>query len=88
MKQLRELFPRPVYDPRRIQRRIMCAPSGISDAVKRAADRLFHLRRFVERCRRTVQIDHGFTIRDACVIFSAMTYMLVTVPTCSLSVSP
>ena len=81
MKQFRQLFPRPVHRSGCLQCRVVCAPSRVADAVKRAADRLFYLRRFQKRGCRTVQIDHGFTIRDACVIFSAMTYILVTVPT-------
>ena len=83
MKQLRQLGARAVQHARCFQRRRMRAAARISNRMKRAAHSLLHLFRLIKGCRRTVKIYHGFTSREACVIFSAITYILVTVPTCN-----
>lgn len=36
----------------------------------------------------TAPPDHGRSTRSACICFSAITYIFVTSPTCSLSVRP
>ena len=67
---------------------LVCAASGVACRVQCLHNSLLHLRRFMQGGSCVVQIDHGFTTFPACVSFSAMVYMLVTLPTASFSVRP
>jgi len=61
---------------------------GVACCMQRLQNSLFHLRWFMQSGGRVIQIDHGFTTFPACVSFSAMVYILVTLPTASFSVRP
>ena len=76
------------YDPCGVKGRLMGTARGIACCMQRLQNSLFHLRRFMQGGSCVIQIDHGFTTFPACVSFSAMVYMLVTLPTASFSVSP
>ena len=76
------------YDPCSVKGGFVCAAPGVACCMQRLQNSLFHLRWFMQSGGRVIQIDHGFTTFPACVSFSAMVYMLVTLPTASFSVSP
>ena len=76
------------HDPCGVKGRLVCAAPGVACRVQRLQNSLFHLRRFMQSGGRVIQIDHGFTTFPACVSFSAMVYILVTLPTASFSVRP
>ena len=76
------------HDPCSVKSGLMGAASGVACRVQCLQNSLFHLRRFMQGGGCVVQIDHGFTTFPACVSFSAMVYMLVTLPTASFSVRP
>ena len=76
------------YDPRGVKGRLMGTAPGVACCMQRLQNSLFHLRWFMQSGGRVIQIDHGFTTFPACVSFSAMVYILVTLPTASFSVRP
>ena len=76
------------HDPCSVKSGFMCAAPGVACCVQCLQNSLLHLRRFMQGGGCVVQIDHGFTTFPACVSFSAMVYMLVTLPTASFSVRP
>ena len=76
------------HDPCSVKGGFVCAAPGIACCMQRLQNSLFHLRRFMQGGSCVIQIDHGVTTFPACVSFSAMVYMLVTLPTASFSVSP
>ena len=76
------------YDPCGVKGRLMGTAPGVSCCMQRLQNSLFHLRWFMQSGGRVVKINHGFTTFPACVSFSAMVYMLVTLPTASFSVRP
>ena len=76
------------HDPCGVERRLVRAAPGISRRVQSLQNGLFHQRGFMQGSGRIIQIDHGFTTFPACVSFSAMVYILVTLPTASFSVRP
>lgn len=55
---------------------------------KRTQHGLAYYRRLVERSGGIIQIDHGLITLEAASKVSTMEYILVTLPTASLSVSP
>ena len=76
------------HDPCGVKGGLVCAAPGVACRVQCLQNSLFHLRRFMQSGGRVIQIDHGFTTFPACVSFSAMVYILVTLPTASFSVRP
>ena len=76
------------HDPCGVKRGLVCAAPGIASRMQCLHNRLLHLRRFMQGGGCVVKINHGFTTFPACVSFSAMVYMLVTLPTASFSVRP
>ena len=76
------------HDPCSVKGGFVCAAPGIASRMQCLQNSLLHLRRFMQGGSCVIQIDHGFTTFPACVSFSAMVYMLVTLPTASFSVSP
>ena len=76
------------HDPCGVKGRLVCAAPGIASRMQCLHNSLFHLRWFMQSCGCVVQIDHGFTTFPACVSFSAIVYILVTLPTASFSVRP
>ena len=66
----------------------MRAPATVSHSVHGFGHRLHHAVGPVQTGGGVVQIDHGRTTRAAPISFSAMAYMLVTLPTASCSVRP
>ena len=88
MKKFCQLFSYLIDTPSRLQRGLMCAPSGIPHGMKGTNHSFFHLFRLLQRCCRVIQIYHGLMIWSAFVIRSAISYILVTSPTCNLSDIP
>ena len=76
------------HDPCGVKRGLVCAAPGIASRMQCLHNSLFHLRWFMQGGGCVVKINHGFTTFPACVSFSAMVYMLVTLPTASFSVRP
>ena len=76
------------HDPCGVKGRLVCAAPGVACCVQCLHNSLFHLRWFMQGGSCIIQIDPGFTTFPACVSFSAMVYMLVTLPTASFSVRP
>ena len=76
------------HDPCGVKGRLVCAAPGVACRVQRLQNSLFHLRWFMQSCGCVVKINHGFTTFPACVSFSAIVYILVTLPTASFSVRP
>ena len=76
------------HDPCSVKSGFVCAAPGIASRMQCLQNSLLHLRRFMQGGSCVIQIDHGFTTFPACVSFSAMVYMLVTLHTASFSVSP
>lgn len=75
-------------DPCGVKGGFMGAASGVASCMQCFQNSLFHLRWFMHGGGCVVQIDHGFTTFPACVSFSAIVYILVTLPTASFSVRP
>ena len=75
-------------DPFGVKGRLMGTSPGVACCMQCLQNSLFHLRWFMQSGGRVVQIDHGFTTFPACVSFSAIVYILVTLPTASFSVRP
>ena len=71
-----------------VQRWLMGTPSRIACRAHCVQHSLLYLRRLAQGRGSVIQIDHGFTTLPACVSFSTMVYMLVTLPTASFSVRP
>ena len=76
------------YDSCGVKGGLVCAAPGIASRMQCLHNSLFHLRWFMQSGGRVVKINHGFTTFPACVSFSAMVYILVTLPTASFSVRP
>ena len=76
------------HDPCGVKGGLMGTAPGVACCMQRLQNSLFHLRWFMQSGGRVIQIDHGFTTFPACVSFSAMVYILVTLPTASFSVRP
>ena len=66
----------------------MGAPAAVAHPIHGFGHRLHHAIGPVQTGGGVVQIDHGRTTRAAPISFSAMAYMLVTLPTASCSVRP
>ena len=77
-----------VDQPRRMKGRLVGTAAGVARCLQRFQHRFAYHRRFLQRGSRIVEVDHGLTTFPAFSIFSAMTYIFVTVPTCSFSVRP
>ena len=88
MKKFCQLLSYPINTPSRLQRSLMCSPSRISHRMKGTDHSRFHLFWLLQRCRRVIQINHGLMIRSAFVIRSAISYILVTSPTCNFPDNP
>ena len=76
------------HDPCGVKSRLVRAAPGVARRVQSLQNGLLHLRGLMQGSGRIIQIDHGFTTFPACVSFSAIVYILVTLPTASFSVRP
>ena len=79
---------RVVNDAGRVKGRFMCPASGVARRLQSRKHRLPHHRRLLQRGGGMIEVDHGLTTFPAFSIFSAMTYIFVTVPMRSFSVRP
>ncbi|MPN04078.1 hypothetical protein SDC9_151314 [bioreactor metagenome] len=87
-KQGRQLFPRVVDRPGSGQGLAVDAPATVAKLLQRGQDCLSHRRGLGPGRSCVVQINHGLTTFPACASVSTISYIFVTLPTSSLSVSP
>ena len=79
---------RVVNDAGCVKGRFMRPASGVARRLQSRKHRLPHHRRLLQRGGGMIEVDHGLTTFPAFSIFSAMTYIFVTVPMRSFSVRP
>ena len=88
MKQLHQRGPCFIDQPRRMKGRLVRTAPGVPRRLQRFQHGLSHNGRLFQGRSGIVKVDHGLTTFPAFSIFSAMTYIFVTLPTWTFSVRP
>ena len=88
VKQLCQPHSRFKNDTARVQCRIMGTAACISTAVQCLDHALLCFFWMPQRRCRRIEVNHGLITRSALLMRSTMSYMLVTLPTCSFSEMP